>query len=155
MSIKFHALPTEEVARIRASGTDANGQPLERHISDGTVHPCRHCLGNVPEGAAYYILAHRPFQGLNPYTETGPIFLCADDCAAHAPGPDMPDTLTAPTYLIRGYGPDERIVYGTGGVVDTDRVAARAAEILSRSDIAFVDLRSAANNCWQARITRD
>ena len=103
----------------------------------------------------YLILAYRPFEALQPYAETGPIFLCADACERH------PDSVSTPVMflawerlLLKGYGADQRIVYGTGVVVQTDEVAATAAKILERPDVAFVDLRSAKNNCFQARVFR-
>jgi hypothetical protein len=93
--------------------------------------PCRHCLQQVPKGQGYLILAHRPFETRNPYAETGPIFLCADDCAPAAPGPDLPPMLASPHYIVRGYSADERIVYGTGQVVPTGRIAEAAEALLS------------------------
>jgi len=32
--------------------------------------------------------------------------------------------LDSPDYIVRGYGPDDRIVYGTGAVVPTPEIAA-------------------------------
>ena len=75
MRIAFHALPTETVKAIRISGRDAYGNLVERHRSDGTAYPCRHCLDVIPEGEDYLILAHSPFSRTQPYAETGPIFL--------------------------------------------------------------------------------
>ena len=60
--------------------------------------------------------------------------------------------LASPHYIVRGYSADERIVYGTGQVTPTDQIAARAEALLARPDIAFVDIRSASNNCFQCRI---
>jgi hypothetical protein len=57
-------------------------------------------------------------------------------------------------YMLRGYSADERIIYGTGDVVEVPAIAARAAELLARDDVAFVHMRSARNNCYQARIDR-
>ena len=62
--------------------------------------------------------------------------------------------LSRPQMIVRGYSADERIVYGTGVVVPSDRIATTAASILARSDIAFVHLRSASNNCFQCRVER-
>jgi hypothetical protein len=154
MTLHFHPLPSDEVARIRAGGPDAYGNPAERGaISDGTGTPCRHCLRHVPVGREYLILAHRPFPEGQPYAETGPIFLCADDCAPGG-GTDVPEVLTtAPDYLLKGYSPTHRIVYGTGRVVPKDGLEAYAAAVLSDPRVAFVDVRSARNNCFQARIT--
>ncbi len=154
MQIEFNGLPTETVAAIRAGRRDAYGRPIEVHRSDGDVFPCRHCLGAVPEGRDYLILAWRPFASDNPYAETGPIFLCADDCPAHEPSDRVPAILRSPTYIVRAYDRDERIIYGTGGVVPTAGIADRARALLADPDVAFVDVRSAANNCFQCRATR-
>jgi hypothetical protein len=56
--------------------------------------------------------------------------------------------------IVRGYSADERIVYGTGAVVATDRIEETAATLFARDDVAFVHVRSASNNCFQCRIDR-
>ena len=99
------------------------------------------------------ILAARPFPALQPYAETGPIFLCAEDCAPWQ-GDGVPEIATmAPDYLLKGYNAENRIVYGSGKVVPAGEVSAYAAELLRDPCIAYVDLRSARNNCFQTRIT--
>lgn len=153
MTIRFAPIKTATAWALR-DGLDAYGQKPERHISTGTGTPCRHCLKQVPQGAPYLILAHRPFTGLNPYTETGPIFLCAEDCPA-ADHSFPSDVLNAPCYITRGYFADERTIYGTGAVTPTDEISARCSMLLSRSEVAFVDIRSATNNCFICRVTRD
>lgn len=152
MKIQFEALPTAQVERIRRDMVDSYGGPVERQISDGDVYPCRHCLGVVPKGAVYLVLAHRPFRNRHAYAETGPIFLCEASCRRAPDTAEIPSILRAPDYILRGYGADERIVYGTGQVTATDRIAEYAADLLSRADIAFVDIRSARNNCFQCRM---
>lgn len=152
--IRFEALPTDLVQALRTGGLDANGQPAERATSDGPGNPCRHCLDFIPEGAAMLICAHRPFSHLHPYAETGPIFLCADDCPRFE-GRGLPLVLTrSPDYLLKGYRADERIYYGTGKVVPAQELAGYAEKLLGDPDVAFVDVRSARNNCFQARIWR-
>ncbi len=67
----------------------------------------------------------------------------------------MPEILTtAPDYLIKGYGGDDRIVYGTGVIAPTQDIATAVEEIFARSDVAYIHVRSARNNCYQARIDR-
>lgn len=154
MQVTFEALPTGVVREIRRTGLDSYCNPVERHIADESAYPCRHCLGATPAGETYLILAHRPFSTAQPYAETGPIFLCAADCARAEPSPEVPPILEAPDYIVRGYSAAERIVYGTGGVVPTPQIAARAAELLADPAIAFVDVRSARNNCFQVRVRR-
>lgn len=153
---RFTALPTEIVRAYQAGAPDAHGNPPERHISGGAGHPCRHCLRDIPEGAPMLILAHTPFAGSHPYAETGPIFLCAAPCERGGGSSDLSEILTtSPDYLIRGYSAQERIVYGTGAVVETARMQDRIAEIFENPDVACIHVRSARNNCYQARIDRD
>lgn len=155
MKLKYEPMDSDLVHALRAGGPDANGQPAERGaISEGHGTPCRHCLNHVPAGAEYLILAHRPFPELQAYAECGPIFLCAEGCRAFE-GEGVPAILSgSPDFLLKGYSADHRIVYGTGKVVPNGEIAAYAAEILSSPSIAFVDVRSARNNCFQLRIRR-
>jgi hypothetical protein len=60
---------------------------------------------------------------------------------------------TSPDYLLKAYGRDDRIIYGTGRVTPAQDVESYAAQLLSRGDVAYVDVRSARNNCFQTRIT--
>ncbi|MDJ0827895.1 MAG: DUF1203 domain-containing protein [Rhodobacter sp.] len=153
MTVILHPLDPDFVTAVRAGGPDANGQLAERTVSAGTGMACRSCLRDVPEGAPMLVLAARPFPCLQPYAETGPIFLCAADCTPWE-GYGLPPILkTAPDALLKGYSPDHRIVYGTGRVVSRDRLTDYAAEVLSRADVAYVDVRSARNNCFLTRIT--
>ncbi|MBL4664797.1 MAG: DUF1203 domain-containing protein, partial [Nitrospinaceae bacterium] len=98
--------------------------------------------------------AYRPFPGLHPYAETGPIFLCADPCDRGG-GMGMPEVLTtSPDYLIKGYCGNDRIVYGTGTIVEPSAMTARVKAIFQDPKIAYIHVRSARNNCYQLRIDR-
>ncbi|RWP38823.1 DUF1203 domain-containing protein [Mesorhizobium sp.] len=154
MTIQFKALPTEGVTTLQRGGPDAYGLIPERKISDGDGVPCRHCLKNVAAGEAYLVLAYRPFPQLQPYAETGPIFLHAEPCERAAEAETLPEILESSDYIVRGYGSDDRIVYGSGGVIPTGAIAARAESLFERDDIAYVHVRSARNNCYQCRIER-
>ncbi|HLQ20015.1 MAG TPA: DUF1203 domain-containing protein [Tabrizicola sp.] len=151
--MRYVAISTDVVRALQAGGPDANGQVPERRVSDGGGNPCRHCLKMIPEGAGMLVLAHRPFPAPQPYAELGPIFLCADLCEEGG-GEAMPEMLASSDYIVRGYGADDRIVYGTGGVVATGTIAARAAVLFEDARVAYVHVRSARNNCYQVRIDR-
>ncbi|MBY8915612.1 DUF1203 domain-containing protein [Nitratireductor rhodophyticola] len=153
--IKFVAMGSDEAKAFRNGAPDAYGMKPERRLSDGGGIPCRHCLRSVPEGKPYLILAYRPFPQTQPYAETGPVFLCAEECE-RAPDSDvMPALFRARTeWLLRGYGHDNRIVYGTGAVTPKQDICTRAHELLQREDIAYLHMRSAQYNCYQVRIDR-
>lgn len=152
--MKFTTLAPDFVAAIRAGGPDANGQPAETATSDGVGVPCRCCLRNVPAGEAYLICAARPFPTLQPYAETGPIFLCQADCTPWSEEGVPPILTTSPDYLIKGYTADHRIRYGTGAVVGARDLTTEIEKRLADPVLAFVDVRSARNNCFQARAIR-
>ena len=149
----YVALPTETARAYQAGGLDANGQVPERAVSDGGGNPCRHCLQMIPDGAGMLVLAHRPFPAPQPYAEVGPIFLCSEPCARGG-GAGRPEMLGSSDYIVRGYGADDRIVYGTGGVIATESIPARAKALLADPAVAYVHVRSARNNCYQVRIDR-
>lgn len=151
----FRALPTEAVRALQAGEPDAYGMTPERKISDGDGVPCRHCLENVAAGEPYLVLAYRPFPALQPYAETGPIFLHAAECERARESDALPELFgKTVAYIVRGYSDDDRIVYGTGAVVPTAEIPARAEELLTRGDVAYLHMRSAKNNCYQCRIER-
>lgn len=154
--MQIHYTPYDQtfVDAMRAGGPDAYGQKAEQTVSDGAGNPCRSCLCNIPKGAAMLICAGRPFGDMQPYAETGPIFLCGDACAPWT-GEGIPPVLTtSPDYLLKAYSADERIIYGTGQITLAKDISAVATGLLTRSDVAFVDVRSARNNCFQTRVKR-
>jgi hypothetical protein len=153
--IRFVPMETETARSLQRGGPDAYGLAPEIAVSDGDGMPCRHCMENIGAGEDYLILAYRPFPRNQAFAETGPVFLHARECDAPAPGPDVPEILTlSPNYLLRGYGADDRIVYGSGKVVPQDQIAAYARDLFRNPAIAYVHVRSATNNCYQARIER-
>jgi hypothetical protein len=156
MTLRYSGMPSAHAAAYRAGVPDANGQAPERRISSDGTEPCRHCLGAIGKGEPYLILGYRPFPAPQPYAEVGPVFIHAKECPAYDPALGLPprERQAGSGRILRGYGKDDRIVYGTGMVVANADIEARAAEMLNRGDVAYVHLRSAANNCFTLRIDR-
>ncbi len=153
--ITFIAMPTKVARAYQEGAVDAYGLPPERRVSDGDGVPCRHCLQDVAAGEDYLILAYRPFPALQPYAETGPIFLHAEACERAGAAHETPATLAKrAAHLIKGYSSDDRIVYGTGKIVPSADLTAEAANILTRDEVAYVHVRSSVNNCFTCRIER-
>jgi Protein of unknown function (DUF1203) len=153
--ITYLAMPTEQARQFQLGAPDAFGLPPERAISDGDGVPCRHCLHDVAAGEPYLILAYRPFPDLQPFAETGPIFLHAEPCARATDANTAPPNLTKrKAHLVKGYSKNNRIVYGTGKIAPSAELDAEAENILKRDDVAYVHVRSAVNNCYTCRIER-
>ena len=153
MQLAVRGLPTDVVERLRAGGPDANGQPPLVRRAEGVANPCRHCLELIAEGDDKLVLAYRPFGALQPYAETGPIFLHRRACRRYD-GDALPGWFTfLEPALVRGYDRDEWIRYETGRVVRGVEIAEHVRDILADPTIAYVDVRSK-YGCFQCRIER-
>lgn len=153
--LRFISMTTEVADAFRGGAADANDQPPERRTAKGDVGPCRHCQRRIVGGEAYLTLAYRPFAALQPYAECGPIFLHAEACERYPERAEMPPMFNVWKHaLLRGYGADDRIVYGTGIVVPPGEVEATAEKILAGEGVRYVHMRSSTNNCYQLRIER-
>ena len=154
--VRFASIPTEQARLYQTSGLDAHGRKPERHVSDGSGVPCRHCLRDVAAGEHYLILAYCPFTELQPYAEVGPIFLHAAPCDAYQDVGTVPAIyLRGESRIIRGYDRNNRIIYGTGKVVEPYNIAEYAAKLLDDPDVTYVHVRSSTNNCFACRIDRE
>lgn len=154
MRLHVQGIPTEDFERLRRGGHDAHGQPALVRKAEGAANPCRHCLGLIGVGEDKLILAYRPFDGpLQPYAETGPIFLHQKMCARY-------DSDALPAWFafldpaaIRGYGDDNWIRYETGQVVRGTDLKVACESILQDQNIAYVHIRSK-YGCFQCRVDR-
>lgn len=153
MKLSVRGIGSEFVSMMRHGGEDANGQRAVSMKAAGPANPCRHCLQLIAEGDDKLVLAYRPFSGLHPYAEVGPIFLHQRECRRY-------DSDRLPAWfsylqpaLIRGYGQDDWIRYETGKVVAGNDLGAESEKILSHPDVAYVHIRSK-YNCFQCRVDR-
>jgi len=89
---------------------------------------------------------------LQPYAEVGPIFLCGNDCERHPESAGIPDLYRHREMLIRGYDHDERIVYGSGKVIDMTNIEEEASHLFEALNLAFIHVRSSTNNCYHFRL---
>ena len=90
---------------------------------------------------------------LQPYAETGPIFLHASECARYEEErlPAWFDYLDPA--IVRGYGGDHWIRYDTGDVVRGSELTDACRRILADETVAYVHIRSK-YNCFQCRVDR-
>ena len=153
MRLAVRGIPTRQADALRRGGPDANGQSALVRRAEGQGNPCRHCLQLIADGEDKLVLSYRPFAALQPYAETGPVFLHARDCERYdAEALPAWFAFIAPA-LVRGYDGDDWIVYETGAVVDGRELEAACRRILAREDVAYVHVRSKFN-CFQCRVDR-
>lgn len=156
MKIRYLGMATETAKNYWAGGRDDDGNVIEEAISPGEGIPCRHCLQGVAAGDGYLILAHRPFPGKGPYSEMGPVFLHASPCASFISSEKPPAMFARRShFLMRAYDSRNRIIYGSGGPVETEAMSTRAQELLKHPEAAYVHVRSIGYSCFLCRIEPD
>lgn len=153
MGFVVRGIETGYVKAIQSGGCDANGQPAVTAVAHGGSNPCRHCLRLIAEGDQKLVLAHRPFDRLQPYAEVGPIFLHADACERYESDKLPLWFAYLQPAVIRGYDQQDWIRYDTGHVVPGGELAEACEKILSNSQVAYVHIRSKFN-CFQCRVDR-
>ena len=153
MKLRIEGIPSDEVARLRNGGADANGQPALQRVAEAGANPCRHCLGLIAEGSPMLVLSYRPFTTVQPYAETGPIFLHAESCQRHE-GDQVPGWFTHfDSAIVRGYDNDDWIRYETARVIKGDKIGSTCESLLENPEVAYVHIRSKFN-CFQCRVDR-
>lgn len=153
MQLQVRGIPSHDVDALRRGAADANGQAAQVHVAEGLANPCRHCLQLIADGDRKLVLSWRPFDSVQPYAETGPIFLHHDACDRYDSG-ELPDWFVfLEPAIVRGYGFDDWIRYDTGSVVAGAELTATCQSILADPTIAYVHIRSKFN-CFQCRVDR-
>jgi Protein of unknown function (DUF1203) len=153
MTLRISGISSDECMGFRSGGADSNGQPALLRVAEGPANPCRHCLRLIPSGQKKLVLAYRPFPDLQPYAETGPIFLHTEPCAPYR-ADTVPDWFAfLDPAIVRGYGRDHWIRYETGSVVRGTEIEAACEKILANPEVAYVHVRSKFN-CFQCRVDR-
>lgn len=151
--ITVRGLPNNVVEAFRSGGPDAHGQAAILRIARGAANPCRHCLGLIADGEEKLVLSYRPFATLQPYAETGPIFLHKRTCGRYE-AEQLPAWFAyLQPALVRGYGFDDWIRYETGQVVPGTDLTSACQDILADPEVAYVHIRSKFN-CFQCRVDR-
>ena len=153
MKLKVQGIPSAIVKQIQAGGDDANNQPAQTHVAEGFQNPCRHCLQLITEGSQTLVLSYRPFDTLQPYAETGPIFLHNETCEQYS-SDQLPFWFGyMDSALIRGYDDKHWIRYDSAEVIPGKDLDNACRKILADESIAYVHIRSK-YNCFQCQVER-
>lgn len=152
--MQYRAMSTEQARAYQAGEKDANGLAPEIVVSDGNANECRHCLQFIEKGENMLILAHRPFDTVQAFAELGPVLLHQKQCERYTSDTSLPPIYTHRDMIVRAYTSNDRIIYGTGKVIAMHDLEARAERMFSDSNVAYLHVRSASNNCYHFRLER-
>ena len=132
MALRFVPMPTAEATALQASAPDANGQSPEMHVAVKAAVPAATASSRSRPASATSSSATGPFPEPQPYAEVGPIFLHAEACGGYRAAELPPILRTDGACIIRGYGGDDRIVYGSGRVVANAKIPRGGGRALRR-----------------------
>ena len=154
-TLKYLPLPTDQVRSFQRGKVDSNGQIPER-VSQGGG-PCRYCLCPIQPHEEMLVLGHCPIPSLQPYAETGPIFLHARECDPYTEVsvlPTMYDRAADALMIVRGYGHNNRIEHTATAVIAVNQLEKICRESLANENVAYLHIRGASTNCYQFRVER-
>ena len=155
MEMKIAPMPAEFLERVRTTGIDDQGQPVERMLAEGG-EPCRDVLRRARAGESLILASFSPFDRANPYKEFGPVFVLAEPDGTEPVQNVLPTNGETPylreRFVLRAYSSGQTIV--DAELVDAARGEETARRLLERTDVAWVDARFPAYGCFALRITR-
>jgi hypothetical protein len=113
--------------------------------------PCRHCLRWAEPGEQVILFPYSTIPAGHPYSETGPIFVHANDCQPYSAPNEYPADFRNGR-VFRAYDSNYHMIDAT--VVEGREPELVIKESLENPETAFVDVRSITRGCFTFRIQR-
>lgn len=150
-SFRIVPLPTEiaDAAR-RAVNAGAADHALITVDEPGSA-PCRHCLRWAQPGERVILFPYAAIPSGQPYSETGPIFVHANECQRYSETNEYPADFRNGR-VVRAYDSTYNII--DAQVVNGSEPEVVIESLFQNSDTAFVDVRSVTRGCFTFRVQR-
>jgi hypothetical protein len=144
-------LPTEiaEAAR-HAVEAGASDHAIVSADSPGSS-PCRHCLRWAQPGERVILFPYAAIPSGHPYSETGPIFVHADQCQRYSASNEYPADFRNGR-VFRAYDSNYNIIEAE--IVNGSEPEVVIESLFQNPDTAFVDVRSVTHGCFTFRVQR-
>jgi hypothetical protein len=146
------AIPADRLTALRSRDADDLGNRIEPIVAEGD-EPLRCCLRHAEPGEAIALISYAPFATRSPWTEVGPVFVHADECAGYPATDALPDELRTGPRVLRTYSAD--------GSLDYDDITLAPAgadlepllrELLERPQVTRVHVRSVLPQCFHYEV---
>ena len=144
-------------ATIRNNGKDEFGHEVIIQTATG-LGPCRVSLKAFRPGIDKRILfSHSPFALENPYNQSGPVFIMADEVEEYADVHRFPPEIKADKkhfhLTLIGYNADQMMIYTKlVGDADIDELIVKIFD--DHPEVEYLHVRSAEAGCYICRIDR-
>lgn len=153
-SFQVSALPSSDLQRIRARGTDDFGNPIAEQVAPhaGGGVPLRCCLREAAAGERFALIAWQPAEVSGPYAEVGPVFIHVDPCPGYSAVDDYPEGFRHRRQLFRAYDAEGRQI--NNQIVEGRDAELAILRLFARTDVSFVHSRNVLAGCYMFAITR-
>jgi Protein of unknown function (DUF1203) len=144
-------LPTEiaEAAR-RAVEAGVSDHAIVSADWPGSA-PCRHCLRWAQPGERVILFPYAAIPSGHPYSETGPIFVHADECQRYSATNEYPAEFRNGR-VFRAYDAKYKMI--DAQIMNGSEPEAMIESLFQNPDTAFVDVRSVTHGCFTFRVQR-
>ncbi len=152
--LQVHALDPDRLQAVRVAGTDGHGNAVTAFPASGQGEPLRCCLRFARHGEPIALISWAPFDHASVWTEVGPVYVHAEQCA----GPDRADVLpgelrTGPR-LLRTYAADHSMSYEHNTLAEEGQDLEPLLErLLALPDVATVHVRTVLPQCFLYAVT--
>ena len=113
--------------------------------------PCRHCLRWAQPGERVILFPYAAIPSGQPYAETGPIFVHADECQRYCTTNEYPADFRNGR-VFRAYDSKYNII--DAQIVNGSEPEVAIEGLFQNPDTTFVDARSATRGCFTFRVQR-
>jgi len=150
-NFRIVAVSTEiaEAAR-RAANAGAADHALIT-VDSPESSPCRHCLNWAQPGEQVVLFPYAAIPFGHPYSETGPIFVHADQCQRYSATNEYPANFRNGR-VFRAYDSNYNII--DAQIANDGKPEMMIETLFQDPDAAFVDVRSVTHGCFTFRVLR-
>ena len=151
-SFQVHALTSDVLDGVRASGVDVSGHPIAHLVAAGG-EPLRCCLRNAEPGEDAILFGYEPLIPASPYREVGAVFAHAQPCDGPAHIEGYPAAWRGKPQVLRAY--DRRgWIHSATQVHDGSDPEAVITGMLADPDVAQIHSRNVVWGCYMFEVTR-
>ena len=149
----FHIvpLPTEIAVAARRAAKAGAADHAVVTVDSPESSPCRHCLRWAKPGERVVLFPYTAIPTGQPYSETGPIFVHADECQRYSATNEYPADFRNGR-VLRAYDSNYNII--DAQVVNGSEPEVVIESLFQNPDTAFVDVRSVTRGCFTFRVQR-
>jgi len=151
LSFRIVPLPTEIADAARRKARSGAPDHAVITVDQPGSSPCRHCLQWAQPGEEVILFPFASIPPGRPYSESGPIFVHAENCQRYQALESYPSNFRSQR-VLRAYDAGHNII--DAAIVSDDQPEAVVAKLFENPKTAFLQARSVTHGCYTFRIER-